>query len=789
MNRTRAPRFAALTGIALAIATLVWLAAHEFSTRPRDAPAAASGSASTVAVGTPLNSVFDTPAQVSAPGFTGSAACANCHATEAALWKDSHHAKAMQHASSETVLGDFGNARVEYFGTISTFYRRDGKFFVHTDGPDGRLAEFEIRYVFGVTPLQQYLIAFPDGRLQALSVAWDSRAQTDGGQRWFHLYPDTPIRAGDPLHWTRREQNWNWMCAECHSTKLARHFDAANNRYATTFSELNVGCEACHGPGENHLDWARAGADATADPARGLAVVLDERRGVHWTIPAGGSIATRNRTPGARAELTVCAQCHARRASFAEGLSHTGDTFETHDLALLENPHYHADGQQRGEVYTTGSFMSSRMFAKGVTCSDCHEPHSGTLRATGNAVCSQCHLPASYDVPSHTLHSPRSRGAACAACHMPATDYMVVDARHDHSFRVPRPDLSVTLGTPNACNQCHRENDAAWAASVIARHFGPVRKGFQNFAEAFHAAERGTPGAEAALLGVIRDTSVSAIARASALARLTPYLSAQSLAAVEESASAPDALLRGAAMDTLLSAPPQERVRIAASLIDDPSRIVRIKAARALAIAPDAGMPATMRARVQSLFREYVAAQRANAERPEALINLGLFYTDRGDAQAAEAAYREALGREPDVVPAYANLADLYRAGGRDAEAEATLVEGLSRAKGDADLTHALGLLRVRQGRRSEALDLLRQAAEAAPGNPRYAFVLGVALHDSGETAQAISVLETALLRFPANPDLLGALAAYAAERGDGARAEGYRARLDALRDPASRAR
>ena len=720
--------------------------------------------------------------QTDSPGFVGAARCSTCHAGEASLWRQSQHAKAMQHASEDTVLGNFDNAGFDYFGTRSTFYRRDGKFFVRTDGADGKIADFEISHVFGVAPLQQYLIAFPDGRLQALSVAWDTRPESAGGQRWFHLYPDTPIRAGDPLHWTRREQNWNWMCAECHSTKLERHFDAASNSYATTFAEMNVACEACHGPGEKHLAWASAGANAAADPSRGLSVRLDERRGVHWTMDAQSGNATRSEPPGPRTEMAVCAQCHARRASFAGGLSHTGDTFETHDLALLTAPLYHADGQQLGEVYNTGSFMSSRMYAKGVTCSNCHEPHSGALRAPGNAVCSQCHLPAKYDTSAHTLHPANSRGAACAACHMPTTDYMVVDARHDHSFRIPRPDLSLTLGTPNACNQCHRENDAAWAAGVIEKHYGPARKGFQSFGAAFHAAEQGAPGAEAGLLSVARDGSASAIAQASALARLAPYLSAQSLAAVEAGAADPDPLLRGAAMDTLLAAPPQERVRIAAALIDDPSRVVRIKAARALAIAPDEGMTPAMRSRLQPLFEAYVESQRANADRPEPLINLGLFYTDRRDALSAEGAYREAMRLEPDFVPAYVNLADLYRAYGRDADAESTLTAGLTKASGDADLTHAMGLLRIRQGRRAEALDLLQQAADAAPGNARYAFVLGVALHDSGQVAEAITALESALSRFPHDVELLNALASYTGEAGDGARARDYRRRLEALR-------
>jgi Flp pilus assembly protein TadD len=779
--RVRLPAAILLIGIVV-LAASSWLLLRGHSPGANAKAEAANPSPGAAATLKPAATIGAAPVQAASAGFVGSGACSGCHAEESTLWQGSQHAKAMQHASADTVLGNFDNAGFDYFDTHSTFYRREGKFFVRTDGADGKLADFEISHVFGVSPLQQYLIAFPDGRLQALSVAWDTRPESAGGQRWLHLYPDTPIRAGDPLHWTRREQNWNWMCAECHSTKLERHFDAASNRYATTFAEMNVACEACHGPGEKHLAWARAGANPAADSTRGLAVRLDERRGVHWTIDPQSGNAARSEPPGPRPELAVCTQCHARRGPFAGGLSHTGDTFETHDLALLTAPLYHADGQQRGEVYNTGSFMSSRMYAKGVTCSDCHEPHSGALLAPGNAVCSQCHLSTKYDTSAHTLHPANSRGAACTACHMPTTDYMVVDARHDHSFRIPRPDLSLALGTPNACNQCHRENDAAWAAGVIEKHYGPVRKGFQSFGPAFHAAEQGAPGAEAGLLAVTRDASASAIARASALARLEPYLSAQSIAAVEAGAADPDPLLRGAAMDTLLAAPAQERVRIAAALIDDPSRIVRIKAARALAIAPDEGMTPDIRKRLQPLFKAYVESQRANADRPEPLINLGLFYADRRDALSAEAAYRQAMQLEPDFVPAYVNLADLYRAYGRDADAESALATGLAKVRGDADLSHAMGLLRIRQGRRTEALDILRQASDAAPQNPRYAFVLGVALHDSGESAKAIETLGSALARFPNDPEILDALVSYTDETGDAASAEAYRKRLEALR-------
>jgi Flp pilus assembly protein TadD len=710
--------------------------------------------------------------------FVGADACAGCHSGEFAAWQNSQHAKAMQHASVDTVLGDFNDARFTYDGIVSNFFRRDGKFFVNTDGADGKLADFEILYTFGLYPLQQYLVAFPDGRMQALSIAWDARPKSAGGGRWYHLYPNDHITYKDPLHWTRLNQNWNWMCANCHTTKLDRNYNAAANTYATTWKEINVACEACHGPASNHVAWAKhaPGGEKFAD--HGLIVALDERSGVTWTRVAATGNAVRSAPLTSERELAVCAQCHARRAAFAPGMDHDGRLFDTYDIALLSDHLYFADGQQRDEVYDIGSFLQSRMHAQGVTCSDCHDPHSAQLRAPGNSVCEQCHAAAKYDAPAHTLHAAGSAGAQCAACHMPTRDYMLIDPRHDHSIRIPRPDLSAKLQTPNACTDCHKDRNASWAAATIEHAFGPDRKGFQKFGTALHGGRIGAAGAAANLMVLSKDAESPAIVRATALADLRPYLSAGVMPALEAGLADPDPMVRGAALDVLVSAPPQERIRLALGLLDDPSTIVRIKAARALAIMPDQGGDAAMRAQLGRGFAEYVASQRANADRPEAHLNLGLFFTERRDPAPSEAEYRAALALQPDFIPAMVNLADLYRTYGREADAELVLTSGLQSAPGNADLLHALGLLRIRQKRVADALPLLKQAARADPNNPRYAYVYGIALHDSGAAKQGIAVLEQALTRFPNDPDLLSALAAYARDAGDSQRAEHYSKRL-----------
>ena len=717
--------------------------------------------------------------------FIGRERCAACHPHQQEAWLGSHHDLAMQEARDDTVRGDFNDASFTHFGVTSRFFRRNGGFFINTEGPDGKLADYEISHTFGVTPLQQYLVSFPDGRMQALSIAWDSRPREAGGGRWFHLYPDERIPPEDELHWTRPSQNWNWMCAECHSTNLRRNYDSATDRYRTIWSEIDVSCEACHGPGSNHLAWAEGmAANQAPDPAlvatKGLVVALDERRGVTWS-PAADGKPVRNPPPRGHREVEVCAQCHARRAGLADGLNHGAPLLETHDPVLLSPGLYFADGQQQDEVYTYGSFLQSRMHAQGVTCSDCHDPHSGRLRTPGNSLCAQCHPPARYDQPGHSLHPHGSAGAQCVACHMPVRTYMVVDPRHDHAMRVPRPDLSQRLGTPDPCTACHQDKDTAWAAEVIAAAFGPERKGYQPFASALHAGRGGEPGAAQRLTTLIQDKDAPAIARASAVREIEAYLSPASLPLLSATLRDSDPLVRGAALETLLVLPLSRRLSLALPLLDDPVRMVRLKAARALAPVPDASLSAEHRARLEVVMADYVASQKANAERPEAHLNLGLFHAERGQDAKAEAEYRAAIKLQAGFAPAYVNLADLYRATQRDSEAEAVLLQGLGQRPQDASLTHALGLLRVRQGRPDEALRLLARAATLSPDNARYAYVLAVAQHDTGKPREARATLDRALERFPYHPDLLAAGVSYAQEAGDTERAARLGERLDRL--------
>lgn len=714
--------------------------------------------------------------------YVGAAACTSCHATEAKAWQGSQHARAMQHASEQTVLGDFNNARFTHAGITSTFFRRDGKFMVRTDGPDGKLADFEAAYTFGVEPLQQYLIQFPGGRLQALGIAWDSRPKQAGGQRWFHLYPEQPPKSGSPLHWTGIEQNWNYQCADCHSSNLHKGYDAASDSFKTTATDRSVGCESCHGPGSQHLAWAKKeGAGNPPAANKGLVVDLNERQGVHWTLDPQTGNALRSRPRDSSREIETCARCHARRGQFSDDWQPGqpfGDAFRT---SLLTPGLYHVDGQQRDEVFIYASFLQSKMHAKGVTCSDCHEPHGGKLRAPGNGVCAQCHAPSQYDAVSHTHHAAGSQGAECASCHMPTTTYMVVDPRHDHSFRIPRPDRSVTLGVPNACNNCHTKQSANWAASALKSWFPQPKPGFQTFAEAFHDADRSAPGAQLSLQRIADERTQPGIVRASALNRLGNDLTPQSLPAVRNSLGDADPLVRAAAAHALAGADPATRAQLLSPLLGDPIREVRMEAARSLAGEPEANLSASDRERFAKALAEYIAGQNFNADRPEALADLGTLSALRGDPAAAEAAYRRAIERDPTFVQGSINLADLFRAQKREAEAEKVLRAALERSPRSAPLHHALGLSLVRQQRVPEALAELGRAVKLAPEDASFAYVYGVALNDTGKPAEALRVLEAARARSPYDRGLLFALVSYQMAAGNVGAARQYAGLLHQL--------
>ncbi|HED64431.1 MAG TPA: tetratricopeptide repeat protein [Planctomycetes bacterium] len=674
--------------------------------------------------------------------------CERCHAEEFAAWLGSDHDLAMQEARDDTVLGDFDDA--SFAGT--RFHRDGERFLVETEGPGGERADFEVPYVFGVRPLQQLLVRLPRGRLQSFPIAWDTENRT-----WFSLYPDDAFAHDDPLHWTGRFQRWNTMCASCHSTDVRVGYDLETDSYDTTWKEIDVGCQACHGPGSRHLEWAAAHPDGGA--RRGEDVGLE----------------TELRGHNQRGEFNACAPCHARRSPLTDA-HRPSDAFLDGYLPERLGPlTYFPDGQIKDEVYVWGSFVQSKMARAGVTCSDCHDPHGLGLRAEGNALCAQCHRPApptdrfpalaskDYDTPEHHHHEPGSPGAKCVSCHMPERTYMVIDPRRDHSMRIPRPDLHDLLGVPDACSSCHPDEEAGWAARKVEEWYGPERP--LSFGPLFAVARGGAKEALAPLSGLVANPEVAGIVRATGL-ELLRGLGNEGMQAAAAMIGDEDPLVRFAAVGSLDSLPAQARTTLVDPLLTDPVRAVRIEAARALSSLPPGEIPEADRAAYDAASEEFIAAQLTQADLPAPHLNLGIFFAARGENERARTEYETALRLEPSFLPARFNLANLLNRAGDNEGAEDVLRGGVTYAPQEPELHFSLGLLLAEMQRLPEALDEMELAARFGPDRPRVHYNLGLLLQKMGRLDEADDALEEAIRRAPRDPDALHALALLRTDRG-----------------------
>jgi len=726
--------------------------------------------ASQVALGNPTQSTF-----------VGNGACASCHASQVQDWTGSHHDLAMQEASEKTVLGDFDNANFVYEGVTTSFYRKGDEYWVKTDNENGELQDYRVAYVFGVYPLQQLLLPIQNGRLNALSIAWDARNTSEGGQRWYHIYENQePVTSESPLHWTGIYHNWNSRCAECHSTNVVKGYDGTRRQYTTTYDQINVGCEACHGPGSRHVELANAGKiDRSQSSAEmGLALSLAARG--QWSRAPEDDIAHRVTPLTDQTQVDNCGRCHSRRATLGD--YHYGQSLlNTHRLSTLESPLYWHDGQILDEVYVYGSFMQSKMAQAGVVCSNCHNPHSNELVAEGNAVCTQCHTSETYDAPAHHRHSVTSAGSACVECHMPSQIYMGVDARRDHSMRIPRPDISLSIGSPNACTQCHEDKSDAWAYDALQTWGVNGRFTDLSLAKARHSADRGDMRALPTLESVVTDNSQSDLMRASIIEQLGNLGSRQLPNAAAMLLRSDSPVLRASAVRALRGVEPVQRYLMLRPFIRDRSLSVRMEVAQLLAGIPASELRAQDIADLEPLFEEYLAVQNDHLDMPSVQLQLANFWIDRDDSTKATAALEEALRLNSQLEPAIVNLVDILRRDDKNEEASALLSRSIERIPESGSLWFSQGLHLIRLGHTTEGLVSLKRAAELENEGSRHRYVYAIALNDTGSESEAMSVLERLNASLPGQPDVLNALLAFARDSGDRQRYERYRAQLVAL--------
>ncbi|WP_250655590.1 tetratricopeptide repeat protein [Alkalimarinus coralli] len=683
----------------------------------------------------------------------GSEVCGQCHQAELKQWQTSHHAKAMMQPSAKTVLGDFDNKKVSFNGVITQFTRQEGGYFVTTQSASQKAERYKVAFTFGYTPLQQYLIDIGEGKLQAFDIAWDARPASEGGQRWIKLLPNEDTGPTSPFHWTRQTQNWNSRCADCHSTGVSKGYDPIYQRYKTTFAELNVACESCHGVGRQHVNLVSNG-DYEKGVNSGFKTDLKQTR---QFVFDGKEPIAKPQGKVTSSQINACGGCHSRREVIG-GVDPANDYHDQYALRLLDDPLYHPDGQIRDEVFVLGSFLQSKMHLAGVTCTDCHNAHTGQVRNQDNGLCTQCHSAERYDAEVHHHHARASQGAQCINCHMPATTYMQVDDRRDHSFSIPDPQQSEVMNTPNACNNCHQDKSIEWSSKAINKWNKRDLK--DPFASINVRAQKTDMLALRAMVRYAEDEQYPAIRRATLLSLAGNIPSRLTAETISRQLASKSPLVRRAAVEASAFIPVRYRWGLLKPLLTDESASVRFAVANQLA-----GYGSQVNGEdyiaLSKLFREYEKQLRRSQDTPSGQASIATYALNQGDTEQALMALNKALEIEPDYVPALLNIADLYRGLGDEKSAKQTLQKAVSIAPDSGAAQHSFGLYWVRQGQLDTALNYLKEATEQSDRSVRYSYVYAVALESSGQLQEAVKVLERTNEMWPNQYDVLLSLIVY----------------------------
>ncbi|MDJ0991938.1 MAG: multiheme c-type cytochrome [Dinoroseobacter sp.] len=605
--------------------------------------------------------------------YVGSDTCIDCHTEAAQDWSGSHHAGAWTAATADNISADFNGTSFELRGLQARFrIAEDGTHHVEVTEPDGATRDYPVHSVIGVEPLQQYILETEPGRLQSFDIVWDTE---QGG--WFHLYPASDLSPRDGLHWSGSYKNWNARCAACHATGFQKRYDLRTDSYASTQVEFGVGCEACHGPGSTHVDWAETGAQTMAPSNFGFSMDFTDKQ----------------------ATVELCATCHSRREAHLDGNPIPGTPYhDAYNLSLLREGLYESDGQILDEVFVYGSFLQSKMYAKGVGCLDCHQPHSATRIVEGNAVCSQCHNPAGnpdypsltlgeYDSPEHHFHPMGSDGAQCKNCHMVERVYMGNDWRTDHSFRIPRPDLASQTGAPDACTTCHTEKTADWAAAQIEDWYPGAKNRGPHYGVVLASGRENAVAASEDLIALALDTEMPSIVRATALSLLERAGSFTAADDVAPLLADPDPLIRAAATRPQRAADIELRVKRLFPLLSDERRNVRIEAARSLLDVPPSAFADSETTAYQNALQDWRTTISTRLDFPETHLQLaGIAMTNR-DFESAVRAFRQSVTLDPQRVDAWVMMVRIGAAlGASNDDLRQLLLEALDANPNDPDL-------------------------------------------------------------------------------------------------------
>uniref|UniRef100_UPI003421B288 tetratricopeptide repeat protein n=1 Tax=Winogradskyella sp. TaxID=1883156 RepID=UPI003421B288 len=675
-------------------------------------------------------SVFLSGKQISDSHFLGDNNCKECHIKEFKDWQGSHHDKAMQIADSFSVLAGFNGEKFTSQGITSHFYKKDNAFYANTEGPDGKYHDYKVIYTFGITPLQQYIVQFPDGHYQCLRTAWDSVEN-----KWFDLYPDFKVVHSEWLHWSRGGLNWNNMCADCHSTNVRKNYNQETHSYDTKYAIINVNCEACHGPGKQHVeDVNRLGDSYTSTGT------------MHMTLDTKP-----------KELVDQCARCHMRREQYSTNFNFEGTMFDHYFPQVLNDRLYYPDGQILDEVYVYGSFVQSKMYQNNVTCNNCHNSHSLKLKFEGNTLCAQCHLPEKYDTPKHYFHKEDTEASQCINCHMTGKYYMGNDFRRDHSFRIPRPDLSLKYGSPNACTGCHEDKDDKWAWEEFKKQYGEV--------DSIHFSEKLAPGivhepnAHIGLAELMNDKTQPEMARASAVRALSNYnaenLIEQYLALLNDESP----LVRGTTIDVLSEVNTNDYAAYFLPLLEDSKRSVRVKAFYGLGGLTEFQIPEKYKSSYQKVKKEFFNHLNTNSDFVGGRIKKAIYYIKKGDLERGIEGYESALEIDNTNNQIRLDLANLYYRNHNVLKAEETFKTITEQEPEFGPVYYSLALLYAELNRTDDAIVQMQNAVNYMPDNTRAYYNLSLLYGKKQDSKNAEQTLINGLKIDANNESLLYALA------------------------------
>lgn len=695
--------------------------------------------------------------------------CVNCHKEQVEQWKISDHAKSMGHATNSSVLGNFDNTTTKHFTQTAHFFKSGSKFFAKLTEGDVTTT-YPITYVFGHYPLQQYLIETQNGQFQVFPFAWDARDSKVGGQRWYPNYPSEDIATNDRLHWKQPLQNWNGMCADCHSSGLTRNFDTDTLSFDSQFDEINVSCKSCHGDMLSHADINNSGfeqSDTEFSHARGpfsesrkksnenyatkpLALSRTEQTSLgKWLLKEGSRIATWHEekdgefVPASRDNpfMDTCFACHSLRSALTDGIKPKQSFLDQFTPSLLLSPLYFADGQIREEVYVYGSFLQSRMYEAGVNCIDCHNPHSMKLKIEGNGLCLQCHSVATYQGETHSKHAESEEANQCVNCHMPSRTYMGVDARRDHSFSIPNPHISAKTEAPNACLNCH-DKDNTWVSKQLTQWYGRDST-LSRVEEDYVSLMHGDSFNNQAILRIAHSASLPVIKRATALTMLPSTNQPLSSKDLRHFIQSKEPLVRLAAAQTGRALPLHERMKTYVKLLDDEYRAIRIAAANNLI---GSGLKSKS---FRSALSELTLSNKINQWRGEGSLNQSLVEYQLGNVSQAEVLLKQGIDVDPHFEANYINLAELYRAQHKTQLEKQILLNGAENMPKSDLFNYALGMFYIRNQDKPTAITYFKKATALAPDKPQNWYIYALALDSIGETETGVSILKNVIITTP----------------------------------------